>query len=107
MKELTKGNTTTIILALLRNEPMYGYQIVKELNERHTDVMQMNEGTIYPLLHGLERRGLVSGKWRKTEHHRDRKYYELTAEGEMVLARSITQWRRFSSALDGLIEGAS
>ncbi|MFA5866859.1 MAG: helix-turn-helix transcriptional regulator [Actinomycetota bacterium] len=103
MTELTKGNTTTIILALLRMESMYGYQIVKQMNDRHMDIMQMNEGTVYPLLHNLERQGLVTGKWRRVEHQRARKYYELTADGEKVLERSISRWRRFSSALDSLI----
>lgn len=103
MKELSKGNTTTIILAMLRNEAMYGYQIVKELNDRHMDVMQMNEGTVYPLLHGLEQQGLVKGSWSKAEQQRARKYYRLTAKGEKVLDRSIAQWRSFSSAIDGLL----
>lgn len=103
MKELVKGNTTTIILALLKSEPMYGYQIVKELNERHMDVMQMNQGTIYPLLHSLERQGLVVSEVRKAGVNRTRKYYRLTASGEKVLAGSIRQWRSFSTALDSLI----
>lgn len=103
MKELVKGNTTTIILALLKNEPMYGYQIIKELNEQHMDVMQMNQGTIYPLLHSLERQGLVISDLRKAGVHRTRKYYRLTASGEKALAGSIRQWRSFSTALDNLI----
>ncbi len=103
MKELVKGNTTTIILALLKSEPMYGYQIVKELNDRHMDVMQMNQGTIYPLLHSLERQGLVVSELRKAGAHRTRKYYRLTASGEKALVGSIRQWRSFSTALDSLI----
>lgn len=106
MKELTKGNTSTIILAMLRSDTMYGYQIVKELNERHVDVMRMNEGTVYPLLHGLENQGLVKGSWKKLDGKKSRKYYRLTAKGETVLDRSIAQWRSFSSALDGLLGGA-
>ena len=103
MKDLVKGNTTTIILALLKSEPMYGYQIVKELNERHMDVMQMNQGTIYPLLHSLERQDLVASEVKKAGKLRTRKYYRLTASGEKALTGSIRQWRSFSSALDSLI----
>lgn len=76
---------------------------MKELNDRHMNVMQMNEGTVYPLLHGLEQQGLVKGSWHKAQRQRVRKYYRLTARGEKILDRSITQWRSFSSAIDSLL----
>ena len=107
MKQVSKGNTTTIILALLKSEPMYGYQIVKEMNAAHLDVLQLNEGTIYPLLHSLERGGLVKGVWEKRQGNRQRKYYHLTPAGEKILSAKVSQWRSFSNALDGLLGSAS
>lgn len=106
MKEQAKGNTATIVLALLRAEPMYGYQIVRELNEAHVDVLQMNEGTVYPLLHTMERDGLVQGVWERRGKARQRKYYHLTPQGEAALVSKVRAWRSFSKTLDGIL-GAS
>jgi len=62
-QEMLKGNTESMLLALMELEPMYGYQIVKEVEQRSSGYFEFKEGTLYPALHRLERAGLVEGRW--------------------------------------------
>lgn len=103
LKQLIKGNTTTIILSLLREEPMYGYQLVREIGARSKKYFTLREGTIYPLLHSLERQELIEGSWQKQGNKPARKYYQLTAKGEKVLATNLIEWKNFSLALNSLL----
>ena len=64
-RELLKGSTDSLLLCLLNNQPMYGYQIIKELQKKSEGYFQFKEGTLYPALHRMERAGLVKGKWQK------------------------------------------
>ena len=74
-QELLKGNTETLLLSLLELEPMYGYQIVKEMNQRSSGYFGFKEGTLYPALHRLERDNLVEGLWQDTPNGVARRYY--------------------------------
>ncbi len=65
-QELLKGNTETLLLALLELEPMYGYQIVKEMNQRSSGYFEFKEGTLYPALHRMEREHLLESRWQDT-----------------------------------------
>ncbi len=103
LKQLIKGNTATIILSLLHQEPMYGYQLVREIEARSKKYFTLREGTIYPLLHNLERQGLIEGRWQKQRNKPARKYYRLTVNGEKVLATNLTEWKNFSLALNSLL----
>ncbi|MHC4644256.1 MAG: PadR family transcriptional regulator [Planctomycetota bacterium] len=92
-KQTLDGNVETLILAVLEAGPNYGYAIVRELNTRAKGVLQLGEGTIYPVLHRMEDKRLISSSWRVSENGRERKYYRLTVKGRRALAANCQQWR--------------
>lgn len=100
---MRSGSTTILVLTLLDDEPMYGYQIVKELARRSGGYFQFKEGTLYPALHRLERDGLIRAEWRSEAGGPQRKYYSLTQKGRAELARSSKAWRTFSKKLLDLL----
>jgi len=104
--QLRKGSTTVLILALLEGEPMYGYQISRELERRSQGYFTMKEGLLYPALHQMEENGLIAGEW-KTIDNRQRKYYRITPRGRKQLAQSAAEWRTFASHLLKLIGGTA
>lgn len=99
-KELLKGNTETLILSLLSERQMYGYQIVKEMRSRSSGYFRFKEGTLYPALHRLEKNGLVQGQWKEAESGVPRRYYAITPRGQQVLSERLDEWRRFSQAVN-------
>jgi PadR family transcriptional regulator, regulatory protein PadR len=84
-KKTLDGNVETLLLAILEQSPSYGYQIVQDLNARASGLLAMGEGTVYPVLHRLEERGLIKATWRESESGRQRKYYRLTPKGRRSL----------------------
>ena len=96
---LLKGSSKSLLLSLLEQQPMYGYQIVKELEARSQGYFKFKEGTLYPALHRLEKSGLISGKWQTLSNGRQRRYYSITAKGLAKLAQDRTQWRDFLNAV--------
>ena len=102
-QELLKGNTTTLLLALLELEPMYGYQIVKEMNRRSSGYFAFKEGTLYPALHRLEQDNLVEGRWQDTPSGVRRRYYSITAKGCRILVERLKEWHRFSRAMNAVM----
>ncbi len=102
-QELLKGNTDTLLLALLQPEPMYGYQIVKEVDMRSSGYFAFKEGTLYPALHRLERAKLIEGRWEDTPSNVRRRYYLTTAKGRQALADRLSEWRKFSHAMDSIM----
>ena len=102
-KEMLKGNTETLLLSLLTEEPMYGYQIVKEIENRSRGYFQFKEGTLYPALHRLEKAGWVDGAWGEASSGVPRKYYHITAKGEKVLEERLQEWARFSKAVNSIM----
>lgn len=106
-RELLKGSTDTLLLSLISNQPMYGYQIIKELEKRSNGYFQFKEGTLYPALHRLERAGLISGRWQKIPGGQERRYYFITAKGQKVLAERLAVWQDFSTAVSLIMQPAS
>jgi DNA-binding PadR family transcriptional regulator len=102
-QELLKGNTDTLLLALLHGEPMYGYQIVKEVNQRSSGYFAFKEGTLYPALHRLERAKLIEGRWEDTPSGVRRRYYFITERGKQELNDRQNEWRRFSLAMNSVM----
>lgn len=102
-QQLRKGSTETLILTLLNEQPMYGYQIAQELAARSEGYFEMKEGLLYPALHQMEQEGLVRGEWRPGQGKRRRKYYLITDKGHRVLADSVAEWQAFAARLLGLI----
>jgi len=106
LAQLLKGNTDFLILSLLEQEPMYGYQMIKELERRSQGFFRLGEGTLYPALHRLERAGLVEGRWEQLPSGQDRRYYSLTPKGETGLEAQASSWRSFASAVNMIVRPA-
>ncbi len=102
-QEMLKGNTETLLLALLEAEHMYGYQIVKEVEQRSSGYFAFKEGTLYPALHRLERANLVEGSWQETPNSVRRRYYRITAKGRQALVDRLKEWQRFSDAMNSIM----
>jgi len=98
--ELIKGSTKNLLLAILAAEPMYGYQIIKALREKSDDLLQFGEGTIYPVLHQLEKDKLLSSEWRKESQFPERKYYAITPKGQRQLKTSLKEWKSFTKTVN-------
>jgi PadR family transcriptional regulator, regulatory protein PadR len=103
--DMRTGSTGVMILRLLAEKPMYGYQIVKELQARSEGYFDLEQGTLYPALHRLEKDGQVSSEWEVVEDGPSRKYYHLTEAGRTELAASTQQWSDFSRHLLKLLGG--
>ncbi len=101
--ELLKGNTETLLLVLMEAEPMYGYQLAKEVDQRSSGYFAFKEGTMYPALHRLERDKLVEGSWQDTPNGVRRRYYQITAKGRQALADRLREWQRFSQAMNSVM----
>lgn len=102
--DLKRGSMSTIILTVLRDGPLHGYQMAREIERRSEGYFDCKEGTLYPALHKLEREGLLHSEWQAAGEQRRRKYYALTAAGERRLAESVAEWRSFATRLLNMIE---
>ena len=105
-KTMQQGSATMLVLALLKEEEMYGYQMIEELARRSRNVFQMKEGTLYPILHGLERDKLVTAAQREAPNGRQRRYYRITAAGLRALEEKEKEWTEFSTAVTAVLAGA-
>lgn len=104
-KTLLAGSTATLILKLLDGQDMYGYQIIEELDRRSDNTFQLKAGTLYPLLHGLEKKGLLESYEENADSARIRKYYRLTGKGKKFLKEKTAEWKEYSSAVSKILEG--
>ena len=105
--ELMKGNVDSLLLCLIGQQPMYGYQIIKELEKKSQGYFKFKEGTLYPALHRLERNGLIQGDWQALPSGQQRKYYHITDKGLSILVEKRSQWLDFLSAMNLIIQPAS
>jgi len=103
-RELMKGNVDSLLLCLMGQQPMYGYQIIKELEKRSQGYFKFKEGTLYPALHRLERAGLIQGKWQVLPNGQQRKYYYITDKGLATLVEKRGQWLDFLFAMNLIIQ---
>lgn len=102
-RELVKGSTSILVLQLLLERDMYGYELAKEINERSDQHLEMKEGSLYPALHKLEKQEYVEHYWKKQTKGPDRKYYRITAQGEKILAERTTEWREYVQVMNQII----
>ena len=102
--ELMKGNVDSLLLCLIGQQPMYGYRIMKELNNRSQGYFKFKEGTLYPALHRLEKNGLIQGQWQVLPSGQQRKYYQITEKGLSTLVEKRSQWRDFLIAMNMIIQ---
>ena len=104
-RELLKGNTPTLALAVLHDGPLHGYGIAREIERRSDNALKFKEGTLYPALHTLEREGMIEGEWRKEDGGRERKVYAITPAGRAALQQRTRTWNTFATAIERVIGG--
>ncbi|MFH0819250.1 MAG: PadR family transcriptional regulator [Patescibacteria group bacterium] len=88
------------MLAVLFQDAMYGYQIIKSIKNRSHDVLEFGEGTIYPALHAMGKDGLLKSEWRNESNFPQRKYYFITPKGKRVLKENVKEWQSFVGAIN-------
>lgn len=101
-KDLIAASSTPIVLAILAEDDSYGYAIIKRVRELSDGRMDWTDGMLYPVLHRLERLGLVEAKWQVAETGRRRKYYSITPAGRKQLVEERRQWQAVDETLRGI-----
>ncbi len=104
-KSLLSGSSAMLVMKLLQERDMYGYQITDELAKRSQNVFEMKSGTLYPLLHTLEQKGFVSS-YEIMDGGRSRRYYSITESGKKALSEKHEEWKSFSCAVNNVMGGA-
>lgn len=104
--ELLPGTLELLVLTTLSLEPMHGWGISQRIEQVSTDVLRVTQGSLYPALQRLKRRGLITSEWRTTENNRRARYYLLTAAGRRQLSRERDQWEQTSAAVNRVLRWA-
>lgn len=99
------GGTNLLLLTLLNQKDMYGYEIIAELEKQSEQVFQFKEGTLYPILHKLENNGYLKSYTSKGDAGRQRKYYQITRKGQLQLIEEKKQWEVFSKSMNRIVVG--
>ena len=102
--DLPQGTLDLLILRVVALGPVHGYAIAQRLGQLSRGVVQVPEGSLYPALHRLENRGLLTADWKETETGREAKFYRLTAKGRKALATETEQWERQTAAIARILE---
>jgi PadR family transcriptional regulator PadR len=104
--DLLQGTLELLILKALAKAPMHGYGVAEWIHESSQDVLRVEEGALYPALHRLELRGLLSAEWGTSDNNRRAKFYALTVAGRKRLADETEYWRRMSGAVARVLQTA-
>jgi PadR family transcriptional regulator PadR len=102
--DLVQGTLDLLILKTLSLEPMNGWAVAKRIVQISNNVLQVQQGSLYPALHRLEQQGWIQAEWKDSENNRRAKFYSLTAAGRKRLKSELEHWRRLSSAIGLVIE---
>jgi transcriptional regulator len=103
--DLLQGTLDLLILRTLATGPMHGWGISQRIQQVSQDVLQVNQGSLYPALHRLEQQGLIAAEWGNSENNRQAKFYELTRDGRRQLAEETRNWERVSTAVARVLAG--
>jgi DNA-binding PadR family transcriptional regulator len=106
-KSLMSGSTTMLILNLLNDSDMYGYQMIEELECRSENIFTLKAGTLYPILHTLEQQGMVESYDKTADNARSRKYYRITKNGKEFFKEKKSEWQHYISIVNKVLGGAS
>ncbi len=106
-KNVIGGNMTLLILGLIENKDMYGYEMIEELRSRSDDTFELKAGTLYPLLHGLEEKGFIFSYENEAENGRKRKYYGITKSGKKLLKDKKEEWKVYVNTVNKVIGGVN
>lgn len=106
-KSLLAGSSTMLILKLLEGQDMYGYQMIEELARRSDHTFELKTGTLYPLLHGLEEKELITAYEKDENTQRPRRYYHLTRKGRKLLEEKQVEWDAYTKAVSRVLQGGA
>jgi PadR family transcriptional regulator, regulatory protein PadR len=101
--DLLQGTLELLVLKALSLEPMHGWGIGHRIDQMSRDVFRVPQGSLYPALQRMLRKGYIKSEWRVSEKSRRARYYAITAAGRKQLAREMNQWRRASDAINGIL----
>ena len=102
--DLPQGTLDLLILKTLALEPLHGWAIAERLHQISSTALRIRQGSLYPALHRLERRGWIKSRWGTSEHNRRAKYYELTRKGTAQLQTEADAWRKLAAAVSQVLE---
>ena len=108
--DLLQGTLELLVLRSLSLEPMHGWGMAQRIQQLSRDVLEVSQGSLYPALQRMKRKGWITSEWRTTEHNRQARYYRLTAAGARQLATERESWIRASAAVNwvlGIEEGGA
>ncbi len=104
--ELLQGTLELLVLRVLSLEPMHGWGIAQRIEQMSAEVFSVNQGSLYPALQRMRRKGWVRSEWRRTDNNRRARYYELTRAGEKQFAQERAEWERAAAAVNGVLDWA-
>ena len=104
--DLLQGTLELLVLRLLRSGQLNGWDIMQRIQLVSGEVLSVTPGALYPALHRLEERGLITAEWRTSENNRKAKFYKLTAVGRKQLEAERQTWQRFSGAVEAILRDA-
>jgi|ERR1043166_4938824 transcriptional regulator len=103
--DFLQGTLDLLVLRSLRLKPLHGWGISRRIRQLSSDVLQVNQGSLYPALYRLEERGLVTADWGTSDEGRRVRVYTLTAAGKKQVANEHADWRRFAAAVEQVLQG--
>jgi len=103
IQNLTKNCNETLILAILHNEKKHGYELALQIEEKSGGLFKFNHGTLYPILHKMEKEALIKGNWKQEGPKRKRKYYTITAKGRRYAQNQLSEWKQFSDSFFSIV----
>ena len=105
-QDVLRGTLDMLILRTLSDEPLHGWGISERIQHHSKQVLQVGQGSLYPALHRMEKRGLLTSFWGSSRNNRRAKYYRLTGAGRRALGNEEEGWERFVAAVQGVLKGA-
>jgi PadR family transcriptional regulator PadR len=102
--DLLKGTLDMLVLKTLALEPMHGWGITHRIQQMSGGVLHVNQGSLYPALHRLMKRGWITSEWRMTENSRRARYYLLTSSGKKQLQEEVNHWLKLSAAVTEIVD---
>jgi transcriptional regulator len=98
-----RGSIDLLVLKMLALAPLHGWGISQHIQQISKGVLEVNQGSLYPALQRLEKKGLITSDWGTTENNRRARYYALTASGRLALGEELASWRRFADGLEAVL----
>ena len=100
-----RGSLDLLVLKTLSLVPMHGWGISHRIQQSSKGILEVNQGSLYPALQRLEKRGLITSEWGTTDNNRKARYYRITASGRRALGEELESWKRFANGLDAVLRG--